>query len=83
MRITQKVLEKRLSVLKRVSKIDTLQLDYNSLYGGYILVNVNPQTGGHYSAFGMSECGPRVKANEMYSKINCLIAGIEFGKQMN
>jgi hypothetical protein len=83
MRITIKDLEKRLNVLKQVSGIENLQLDYNSVYGGYILVMVNPQTGGHHSAFGMSECGPRVKANEMFSKINCLIAGIEFAKQMN
>ena len=60
-----------------------LKLEYNSHYGGYRLVNVNPENGGHSGAFGGNGCEPRLKASLMYDKLHTIIATLEYTKSKN
>jgi len=60
-----------------------LYLEYASVYGGYRLVNVNVNSGGHSGAFGGSGTEARLKSSEMYTKLSALIAGIEYQQVIN
>ena len=65
--------------LKEISGEPNLKLDYNSVYGGYRLDKVNPQTGATRGAFGESGCEPRMHNAQMCDKLRALINGIEYG----
>jgi len=57
-----------------------LQLEYNSAYGGYRLVNVLVKNGGHNGAFGESSSCARVSKKEMQSYLNGLLNGLSNNK---
>ena len=48
--------------------------EFNSVYGGYRVVNVKDGNGGHYSWFGGSGTEPRVKFDIIIMKIDTIIA---------
>ena len=56
-----------------------LHLEYSSHYGGYRLVNVRLEDGGHWGAFGESSAVNRRSAKAMISYLEGLINGIEYG----
>ena len=74
-RITQKDIVEEVKTLKVLSGNSNLFVDYNSVYGGYRLVGVHENTGGHYGVFGMSDCCDRMSAREFWQ----LLKGIEIG----
>ena len=74
MKTTKKQINGLLNEIVNLTGNKNLQLDFNSIYGGYRLVNVNPDTGGHRVAFGGNGCEPRLKASEMYYKLHTIIA---------
>lgn len=78
MRTTKKQLNLLLNEIVKLTGNNNLQLEYNSIYGGYRLVNVNPDNGAHYGAFGGNGCEPRLKASEMYNKLHTIIATLEY-----
>ena len=60
-----------------------LHLEYASVYGGYRLVNVNTENGGHGGAFGGSSCEGRLKAKDMYTKLSGIYQGLIYSKNQN
>ena len=70
--------DKKTAIKKNLTKY--LQLDYNSIYGGYRLVNVNVNGGGHSGAFGKSDCCARLSNKEMTLYLNGLLNGLEIQK---
>lgn len=63
MRITRKILEARLQAIRDLLDMPHLRLDHNAIYGGYMIVDVDPVTGGHRQ-FG-SLCY-RMSASSLY-----------------
>ena len=57
-----------------------LYLEYNSVYGGYCLVSVRLDNGGHFGALGMSSNETRLKALEMEIKLRGIIIGLTYKK---
>lgn len=60
-----------------------LNLDYNSVYGGYRLINVAVDGGGHFGAFGGSSCDgsscdARRTKKEMESYLEGLYNGVKY-----
>ncbi len=55
-----------------------LYLEYASVYGGWRLVNVGVNNGGHYGAFGSNATEPRLKAKEMEIKLRGIMAGVNY-----
>ena len=51
--------------------------DFASCYGGYRLVAVNPNGGGHAGAFGKSSCCDRVSKKEFVAYLDGLVSGVE------
>ena len=74
-RITRKDIAKKVESLKVLSGNSELFVDYNPVYGGYRLVGVYENTGGHYGVFGMSDCCKRMSAREFWQ----LLVGLETG----
>ena len=58
-----------------------LQLEHNSHYGGYRLVGVKVDSGGHIGAFGDNGIEPRMKGKEMEIKLRGIISGIEYAQK--
>lgn len=48
-----------------IGKDKYLQIDYSRMYGGYRLVNVGVDSGGHSGAFGQSSCVARLPKSKM------------------
>ena len=74
-------LESLLRTISELSGISTdkkegekyhLYLEFASCYGGYRLVMVNNETGGHYGAFGESSCCERLRAGKMAEKLRTI-----------
>lgn len=65
---------------KQAGQTHYLDTDYNSVYGGYRLVMVNTQGGGHAGAFGYSGTEARVKASEFAGRLRALIQGINYAQ---
>lgn len=78
MKTTRKQLNVLLNGIINLTGNKNLQLEYSAIYGGYRLVNVNPNNGAHYGAFGGNGCEPRLKASEMYNKLHTIIASLEY-----
>lgn len=55
--------------------------EYASNYGGYRLMMVNVEGGGHWGAFNESSMIPRVKAGEFYNKLNLMYNTLVWAKQ--
>lgn len=55
--------------------------DFASFYGGYRLVAVNPENGGHSDAFGKSSCCKRVSRKEFIAYLDGLLAGMKADRQ--
>ena len=53
-----------------------LILENNSTYGGYRVVNVNINNGGHSGAFGESSCESRISKKLMMLKLKAILIGI-------
>ena len=49
-----------------------LYLDFAACYGGYRLVMVNNENGGHLGAFGESSCCERLSAGKMADKLRTI-----------
>ena len=49
-----------------------LYLDFAACYGGYRLVRVNNENGGHFGAFGDSSCCDRLPAGKMADKLRTI-----------
>ena len=49
-----------------------LYLDFAACYGGYRLVMVNNENGGHFGAFGESSCCGRLSAGKMADKLRTI-----------
>lgn len=82
MKTTRKQLNALLNEIINLTGNNNLQLEY-SQYGGYRLVNVNPNNGAHCGAFGGNGCEPRLKASEMYNKLRTIIATLEYTNSKN
>ncbi len=54
-----------------------LYLEHNSVYGGYRVINVHIEHGGHSGAFGGNGCELRLCAMSMKIKLNGILQGIE------
>ena len=54
-----------------------LHLEFNSIYGGYRVVNFEIGTGRHYGAFGGSGSETRISKKLMLLKLNSILLGIE------
>lgn len=54
-----------------------LYLEHNSIYGGYRVINVNIESGGHSGAFGGNGCEARLSAKAMYLKLDSILEGIQ------
>lgn len=81
-RITRKDIDKKVETLKVLSGNRNLFVDYNSVYGGYRLVGVHENTGGHYGVFGMSDCCDRMSAREFWYMLNGIENGLEAHKKL-
>lgn len=58
--------------------IDTyLYADYNSVYGGYNLVEVHVERGTHFGTFDGSGCDARMKYNVFIIYLRALLAGLK------
>lgn len=66
---------------KLLGKSHYLQLEYNSIYGGYRLVNGAVQNGSHSGAFGGNGCEGRLSSKLMELKLRSLIYGVEYSKR--
>ena len=64
----------------KLDKPHYLNIEYNSSYGGYRLINVNTQSGGHSGAFGDTGCEDRLNAKSMEVKLRSLITGLEYAR---
>ena len=82
MKTTRKQLNALLNEIVKLTGNNNLQLEY-SQYGGYRLVNVNPDNGAHCGAFGGNGCEPRLKASEMHNKLRTIIATLEYTNSKN
>ena len=91
-RTTKKELENLLKIISELSGISTekkdgekyhLYLDFASCYGGYRLVKVNNETGGHFGAFGESSCCERLSAGKMANKLRIILNTLETVKNQN
>ena len=60
-----------------------LHLEYASVYGGYRLITVNAENGGHGGAFGGSSCEGRLKAKDMYTKLSGIYQGLIYSKNQH
>lgn len=60
-----------------------LSLEYSSAYGGYRVVNVSIETGGHYGALGGSSTDANLKAAIMEIKLRGILSGIELAQKNN
>lgn len=56
--------------------------EHASVYGGYRLVRVNVSSGGHAGIFGGSSVEGRINAKDMIIKLNALIQGIIYAKDL-
>ena len=61
-----------ISTDKRDGEKYHLYLDFAACYGGYRLVMVNNETGGHFGAFGESSCCERLSAGKMADKLRTI-----------
>ena len=57
-----------------------LYLEFATCYGGYRLVMVNNETGGHFGAFGESSCCERLPAGKMADKLRTIMNTLEVVK---
>ena len=57
-----------------------LYLDFAACYGGYRLVMVNNENGGHLGAFGESSCCERLSAGKMADKLRTIENTLEVVK---
>ena len=57
-----------------------LYLEFAACYGGYRLVMVNNETGGHFGAFGDSSCCERLPAGKMADKLRTIMNVLEVEK---
>ena len=89
MRTTKKDLQSILSAISELSGISTdikegekyhLYLDFAACYGGYRLVMVNNETGGHFGAFGDSSCCERLSAGKMADKLRTIVNTLQVVK---
>ena len=88
-RTTKKELENLLKIISELSGISTekkdgekyhLFLDFAACYGGYRLVKVNNENGGHLGAFGESSCCERLRAGKMADKLRTIMHTLEVVK---
>ena len=61
-----------ISTDKRDGEKYHLYLDFAACYGGYRLVMVNNENGGHLGAFGESSCCERLSAGKMADKLRTI-----------
>lgn len=61
-----------------LGKDSYMEIEYNSIYGGYRLISVRVDGGYHDGIFGGNGTEGRLKAKEMEIKINSLIQGIKY-----
>ena len=61
-----------ISTDKRAGEKYHLYLDFAACYGGYRLVMVNNENGGHLGAFGESSCCERLSAGKMADKLRTI-----------
>ena len=57
-----------------------LYLDFAACYGGYRLVMVNNENGGHFGAFGESSCCGRLSAGKMADKLRTIVNTLQVVK---
>jgi hypothetical protein len=56
-------------------------LEHNSVYGGYRVVSVRVENGGHSGAFGGNGCEARLKGKEMAIKLKSVLYGLEYANR--
>ena len=86
MRTKKSELQNLLYTISKLSGISTekkdgekyhLYLEFAACYGGYRLVMVNNETGGHFGAFGDSSCCDRLPAGKMADKLRTILNTLE------
>ena len=82
-------LQNLLQTISKLSGISTdkkegekyhLYLDFAACYGGYRLVMVNNENGGHFGAFGESSCCERLSAGKMADKLRTIVNTLQVVK---
>ena len=76
------ILKNRLQTLQQITGNNNLILDFDSLYGGYQLLE-RRENGALYGCFGFSSMERRIPAREMISRLDAIISGIEYGRKHN
>ena len=61
-----------ISLEKKEGEKYHLYLEFAACYGGYRLVMVNNETGGHFGVFGDSSCCERLRAGKMAEKLRTI-----------
>jgi hypothetical protein len=93
MRTTKNQIESKLQYIAKLANLPTskqqaiemkqdryLHCEYASCYGGYRLINVDVESGGHFGAFGLSSTMGRLKANEFYNFLNGIESTLQYSK---
>jgi hypothetical protein len=93
MKTTKKQIETKLQYIAKLANLPTsrqqaiemnqdkyLQCEYASCYGGYRLINISVESGGHFGAFGLSSTMGRLKANEFYNFLDGIEATLQYSK---
>lgn len=75
----KKAIEYKVDTLKKLTGLN-LKADYNSVYGGYRLVNVN-ERGCEFGAFGQSSGIERVNAKTFNMYLEGLLGMYDYLKQ--
>jgi len=95
MRTTKNQIESKLQYIAKLANLPTskqqaiemnqdkyLTYEYASVYGGYRLINVAVNSGGHFGAFGLSSTMGRLKASEFYTLLDGIEAGLQYSKNI-
>lgn len=57
-----------------------LAFEYASEYGGWRLIGVNAENGGHLGVFGYSASEGRISAKEMYIRLEGILKGLKYSR---
>ena len=69
-----------ISTEKKDGEESHMILECNSNYGGYRLVKVKNDNGGHFGIFGGNGSENRLTVKEMKAKLEGIISGLKFNK---
>jgi hypothetical protein len=74
-RITYADILQKVENIKTLTGENELQADFNSVYGGWRLIKVNPETRSHSGVFGLPDCAARMRTGVFFQ----FLRGVETG----